>query len=184
MRRSRRGQTLVEFALIFPILLMFILGIVDVSYLVFNWSEVQFAARRGAEQASKLPPKTVRAPIGNYYNASPPFNQGYTRASDRCYDVILNEAQRIGMFSSASTINDNEIHIAFYTRSAGTNPNTAFSVSGAATARRKLNVIEIFISHQLAPLTPLGQAVFGDSMTFTSASRRTIVNESSTIMAC
>jgi Flp pilus assembly protein TadG len=189
MRRSRRGQVMVEFALVFPVLLLFILGIIDVSYLVFNWSEVQFAARRGAEQGSKAPPLTVKSATtgtnaggaAHHYDDIGPFNQGYATSSDGCYAQMLVEIQRIGSFSTATTIRPNEVNIAFLTRNgtpaAGANPDNAFIVAPAntAAARAKENILEVMIVHRLAPLTPLGDTIFGATLTFSAVSRRSII---------
>lgn len=57
MRRSRhgresgRGQALVEFALIFPVLLLLLVAIFDVGRLVFAYNDITNAARVGARVA-------------------------------------------------------------------------------------------------------------------------------------
>jgi Flp pilus assembly protein TadG len=50
--RRQRGQTLVEFALVIPIFLVGIFGLIDGSRLVFMNSTLSQAAREGARQAS------------------------------------------------------------------------------------------------------------------------------------
>lgn len=50
--RRQRGQTLVEFALIMPIFLLAVFGLIDGSRLVFLNSSLSQAAREGARQAS------------------------------------------------------------------------------------------------------------------------------------
>lgn len=49
-RRERRGQTLVEFALIIPIFLLIVLGIFDLGRAVFTYSTISNASR----EASRL----------------------------------------------------------------------------------------------------------------------------------
>ena len=70
--RSRRGQTLVEFALLLPMLLVLLLGIADFARVFQTGIVIESAARNGAEAAaierlrSKPPPDTDPA-FGPYY---------------------------------------------------------------------------------------------------------------------
>ena len=50
--RSQRGQTLVEFAIIVPILLTLLMGIVQLGLVYNNWVTLTDAARAGARQAA------------------------------------------------------------------------------------------------------------------------------------
>lgn len=50
-RRSRRGQSLVEFALVFPILILVLVAVFDLGRLVFAYNNVTNAARTGARVA-------------------------------------------------------------------------------------------------------------------------------------
>ena len=53
---SRRpAQSLVEFALVVPLLLLFILGIIEMGYALFVYTGVQNAAREGARTAAVRP---------------------------------------------------------------------------------------------------------------------------------
>jgi len=47
-RKERRGQSLVEFALVLPILLLIVAGILEASNLITAYNRVQLAAREGA----------------------------------------------------------------------------------------------------------------------------------------
>jgi hypothetical protein len=58
MRWQTKGQSLVEMALILPILLMVIFGIVDLGYYVYGYATIYQAARNGSEKASQVPPTT------------------------------------------------------------------------------------------------------------------------------
>ena len=49
--RRERGQSLVEFALVLPVLLLFIFGIVDAGRLIYTYNTVSNAARDGARVA-------------------------------------------------------------------------------------------------------------------------------------
>ena len=50
-RRARRGQSLVEFALVLPLFLLFIFGIIDLGRGVFAYNAIQNAAREGVRLA-------------------------------------------------------------------------------------------------------------------------------------
>ncbi len=50
-RRDRRGQTIVEFALILPIFILLLVGIVDFGRAVYANSTIQNAARQGVRAA-------------------------------------------------------------------------------------------------------------------------------------
>ena len=49
---EERGATLVEFALIMPLLLILVLGVVEFGYLFAQFNEVRHAAREGARYAA------------------------------------------------------------------------------------------------------------------------------------
>ncbi len=51
-RRSGRGQALVEFALVFPLLIFMLLGLVDLGRAVYAFSALSNAAREGARVAA------------------------------------------------------------------------------------------------------------------------------------
>ncbi len=51
-RRRSRGQALVEFALIFPLLVMLLFGLIDLGRAVYAFSTVSNAAREGARVAA------------------------------------------------------------------------------------------------------------------------------------
>jgi Flp pilus assembly protein TadG len=65
-RRAQRGQALVEFALIFPVILLLVVGATDVSTLLDNHLDAVYAARAGARIGSILgtAPATDCAIIG------------------------------------------------------------------------------------------------------------------------
>src|SRR5690349_20360326 len=55
IRQRTRGQSMVEFALIVPLLFLFILGIIEMGYALFVYTSVQNAAREGARSAAVRP---------------------------------------------------------------------------------------------------------------------------------
>lgn len=76
MGRKTRGQSMVEMALILPLLLMVIFGIIDLSYYVYGYSSIYQAARNASQRAATLPPQI--AEVGN--------------PSDICTSAVLDAA--------------------------------------------------------------------------------------------
>lgn len=54
-RHDRDGQSLVEFALVLPLLLLLLLGIINLGYMIFMYAQINHAAREGARAAAVLP---------------------------------------------------------------------------------------------------------------------------------
>jgi len=57
--KSQKGQDLVEYALIVPILLMLVLGTIDIANLVFSYDTISNAAREGARYGVIHPSDTA-----------------------------------------------------------------------------------------------------------------------------
>jgi len=51
-RRARRGQSLVEFSLVFPIIVLLIVGFVEIGRAVYAYNTIANAARQGARVAT------------------------------------------------------------------------------------------------------------------------------------
>jgi hypothetical protein len=62
MRRRNQAQSMVEVALVLPFLILILLGIVEVSYYVYTYSELENATRIASERASKTPPLDPTSP--------------------------------------------------------------------------------------------------------------------------
>src|ERR1700675_689512 len=97
LRKSQESQALIEFALISPVLLLLLFGIVDIGRAVFYYDTVSHAAREGARTAvrasSPLPskadvlatvtnqligaPVTEPCPQGPVTSATPPANAAW-----------------------------------------------------------------------------------------------------------
>lgn len=70
MQDSQKGQSLVEMALILPILLLLLMGIIDFGWIFANQIELQNAARDGARYASVNTGK-------NYQDVKDYLEEGY-----------------------------------------------------------------------------------------------------------
>jgi Flp pilus assembly protein TadG len=58
MKRSERGANLVEFAIVLPLLLLILAGVVDFGYAFHDYIIITNAGREGARVASRLPCRT------------------------------------------------------------------------------------------------------------------------------
>lgn len=131
MSRRSTGQSLVEMALIAPILLAFLFAIVDLGYYIWGYSTLFSAARAGAEVASQLPPYPSRLALRG---------QGDARwANDPCVQRILEVTNdSTGFFP----VNASQVTILY--------PNTL-----DPNPRRLGGTIEVQIDYVIEPLTPL-----------------------------
>ncbi|MBP8252760.1 MAG: pilus assembly protein [Herpetosiphon sp.] len=165
MKRKSRGQTLVEFALVFPFIILILFATIDFGYWIFGWAEVQFAARRGAEQASKSQPRDRKTEAAYQ-----------TTTDDPCLNKVFSEAARSGAFSNATKITPANIFIGFYANGADSGGVTD------ATFKKPGRIVQVRVQKSLVPLTPFGQSalsILGDGdgqFSFTALSRRTIVS--------
>lgn len=97
MRNSQRSQALIEFALVSPVLLLLLFGIIDIGRAIFYYDTLNHAAREGARAAvrasNQLPtnndvlnavtsqmqgvPVTAPCPQGPVTGATPPANSAW-----------------------------------------------------------------------------------------------------------
>jgi Flp pilus assembly protein TadG len=162
MRRVPPGQSLVEFALILPLLLLLIFGLIDFSYYIYGWATTQFAVSRGAQQAATQPPASLQT---SYSDTD--------IAGDSCLGLIYD---RTKAGTTGFTPNNNEITFQWLTIQ-GTTENTISTGSSRNTIIVPNTIVELEIVHQATPLTPLAQTVFGGhDFEFRAHARRTIMN--------
>ena len=90
MRRQSPGQSIVEMALMLPLLLMILFGIIDIGYYIYGYGTIYMAARNGTEKAASLPP----------------FPSQLNNWNDDCMTAILDETKRtIILFSDFTSSN-------------------------------------------------------------------------------
>lgn len=149
MQRRTRGQSIVEMALILPLLLMILFGIIDLSYYIYGYSTIYQAARNGSEAAAQLPPFQSRL------DAEPAV-----RLQDDCISKILAEVQKgAPMFSGLGDVNNVQI---------------SYPGSGGRALGQPISVA---VTYNIEPLTPLFRFVmFGNNgrMTVRTTAQRSI----------
>lgn len=91
-RRSQRGQTLVEFALVAPLLLMVIFGTIEFCFLYQSLNTVNFAAREGARVGAVLGPTDAGADNKIY--------QAIQTATSGGSGLLFSQIQMIEIFKS------------------------------------------------------------------------------------
>src|SRR5690242_19796582 len=92
--RDCSGAVLVEVSIIFPIFLLVALGTVDVSYMLFDWTQANKATYRGARMAVISDP--VATGITN-----PTYSTAGTQLGQLCFD----SAGAANATSSCPTVN-------------------------------------------------------------------------------
>ena len=139
MRHKSNAQSLVEMALILPLMLFIFFAIIDMGWYIYGYATIYNAARRGAEEASQLPP-WPSALVRNQ-----PDQDGCLGA---IYDAVQDNAV---MFPNLATRYMSVNYV---------NPSTGEAIlntNGEASSFRKLGgSIEVNIDgYQIPPLTPL-----------------------------
>ena len=119
-RRSTRGQTLVEFALVFPLFLTLLLGVIEFAFMFNAILSVQFAAQNAA---------LIAAEIGDV-----PGTAGNLAVAD-C--AVLREIERdIGAPASSSQVGSVDIiwadPLTGASRGSGTTTTTTYTRSGSS----------------------------------------------------
>lgn len=82
-REKRRGQSLVEFTVLLPLLIMMISGLIEFGFMLNYYLDMIDAAREAARFAADDDP--IRLPDGSYIDPNPGF---YTRAQTVTLDSI------------------------------------------------------------------------------------------------
>jgi len=134
MRSRKRGQSLVEMALLAPLLLALLFGIIDLSYYIWGYVTIFNAARNASEKASMLPPYPET--LAYVYTAG---NEAQF-VNDPCMRTIVEQARDA---SGQFQINPLNVKIRYLPAPPG------------EEVRRIGRPIEVVIQHDIEPLTPL-----------------------------
>ncbi len=148
MQHKQRGQSLVEMALLLPLLLVVLFGIIDLGYIVYSYATLRQAAREAAEVASVAPP---------FYTKVQPATDPVD-GSDPCVAAIIEATRRYETVLPG--IGDTvEIRYPDYRRYRAGDPLPSGANIGdliPIEARRNLGYpIEVTVRYELTPLTPL-----------------------------
>lgn len=185
--RARRGQSMVEFALVGPLLFLMLFGMVDFGRAIFYSNEITNAAREGARIAvlASNPCNTV---IGNpSSNCSTSAGTGLDVCNAIKAQVTListsawgsscsdTSGQQISVppCTSGCTANANNAYVeidGFATSPSFQNCSTASSASSRATPRAGNNqAVKVTIVYYYRPLTPVLSQFFPSSFYLSSS---------------
>lgn len=146
--RRERGQTLAEFALLVPLLVILIFGFVDVSRIYQSWVTIEGAAREGARYGV-----TGRSDCD-------------IAADDRLACIEYNTTQR----TQALTNDDTDITV---TVRSWDYPSYA-DPAAEGDPGEQCDAIEVQVNYEFTPSTPLAETIFGS---ITMVGRERLVNE-------
>jgi len=166
-RRSRRGQALVEFALVLPIFLVMLFGVIDGGRFVYMNSVLSQAAREGARvgsvEASWL--GSADASCGQTGGPTCPATAAQLKAD------VLAAANR--MVTPFANIVSAQVYISCDQQ--GSEPTGNWTTGTACTGGSSgtgltNNVISVRVALTYAPLTPVLSQVIGSRTIYGSAS--------------
>ncbi len=152
-RDGRRGQSLVEFALVLPVFFLVTFGLLDLGAFVFSDSVMSQAAREGARVGS-----TQAAWLG-VTNAQEP---GCANSAPVCpanqLALVANVTAAVRNASSGLTAGTT-----VYVRCdpANTPPPAGWTTGDCATNNTSGNLISVRVTYTFNPLTPVGRAAIG-----------------------
>jgi Flp pilus assembly protein TadG len=161
-RRQQRGQTLVEFALVMPVFLLGVFGIIDGSRLVFLNSTLSQAAREGARQASVEASWLGSTDASCGTPAGPTCPATETVLKTHVVDAVNRMTVPFGNVASTN---------AFMDCSATTAPTGAWTTS-SCTNRTSGSVVSVRVTYTYSPITPVIGQILG---TFTLSGSATMV---------
>lgn len=147
-RRGERGQALAEFALIAPVLLLLIFGLIDTARLYQSWVTIQHAAREGARYGV-----TGRTDCA-----------ASTQTRVNCIDYITRK-QASSLTNDAT---DLTVGVRNWQYPAYANPPQENNPGDQCDA------LEVWVSYDFTPATPLIGNLFG---AVTMTARERLVNE-------
>jgi Flp pilus assembly protein TadG len=142
-RPRSRGQALVEFALVFPVFMAILLGLVDGARLTFAQNTVSQSAREAvrlaAVQAAFIAPATCTAPVCPANTAA--FRTNVVEAANRM-SVLVGQVTSAGTFITCT--------------SAGSAPTGAWTGgNNCASGNISGNVVSVRIVATIRPITPV-----------------------------
>jgi Flp pilus assembly protein TadG len=147
LRRSRprrsRGQSLVEFALALPLLLIVLLFAIDFGRAFYSWVILQNASRLGANYASLNPELWAANP------AALPIE--YTNLISKDWGALDCDAPTVPVFTDSPGD----------TSGAGQTPDTAFDVGDS---------VRVTLTCPFRPLTPIISGILGNSIQLVATS--------------
>lgn len=154
---SGRGQSLVEFALLLPVLMLLIFGAIDAGRGIYIWNTVSQAAREGARRGAVLASSTARpGPCTVPYCPTSPAD-----LTAQVVTAANGMAVGLGQLTSPSNVTVQCQRTPGGTWAAcawGSADDRCFSTSNTCAG----DLIRVTITYPFSPLTPMISRVFGN----------------------
>ena len=161
-RRRARGQGLVEFALVIPIFLFMLFGLIDAGRLVYQNSVMSQAAREGARLAS-VEASWIGSADASCGTAGGPICP--SNAASLKTDVVAAANRMVAPFSSVPAA---DVYIRCDTP--GNAPTGAWApASATCTNNATGNVVSVRVALDFSPITPVLSSLVGSVTTAGSA---------------
>jgi hypothetical protein len=187
-RRRERGQSLVEFSLVFPIFILMFFGVVDGARLVYTNSQLGQAAREGARvaavEASKMGSKDLSCVSSeSQITAARPGAQVCPADPAALKADVVSAVNRmaVGLGAIATVYlacdsggSDDPAPTGAWTEATATYPACAKDSSGNAAPNAAGSLVSVRIVYAYNPITPLAGSLIGSVSL--SASATMVIN--------
>lgn len=155
-RRARSAQALVEFALLLPLMLLILLGVVDFGRCFYFWTSIANAAREGARYGSTHPTYVTNA------CKTDPNNVKYRVKQEAGTTMVINDADIAVYWVDATT-------------GATTDATNCNPLPGDRRVYQNPNAIRVDVTYNFRAFTPLISSFWGGGALRLSSSAVMIV---------
>jgi Flp pilus assembly protein TadG len=176
LRKSVRGQSLVEFALVLPVFLLVFCGAIDGARLIYANNQLSEAAREGARLAATEAPAMGSADAACVTSASaitaanpgarvcPPNSTALKADVVTAVNgmmVFLGPATEVHLACNAGAAAGDPAPTGAWTESTVTHPSCSAGSSGSSPNAAG-QLVSVRVVNTFSPITPLAGPVFGD----------------------
>ena len=162
MSRSRAGQALVEFALVLPIFLVAIFGLIDVGRLVYQHSVLSQAAREGARLAAVEAYWLGRSDASCGQAGGPVCPADFNTLRGDVTAAVNRMTAPFGTVASGS--------VQIKCDPEGTSPPTGNWTNATCTSRvAQHSIVSVRVDMTFSPITPIVSGIVGSVTTSGSA---------------
>ena len=152
MRRRQGGQSLLEFALVFPLFMTLVFGISTFGYLYYQTIAINNAAQAGARAATLETNFTTLNSAGNDCESASPIT--IAAAAQHGADTV---PVNPGLLCNSSANPD------VYTQPPGGGASVVLTITGTPANPTSFQVVVTLPIHPLAPVSPLQGTLSGHS---------------------
>ncbi len=150
----RRGQALVEFALLAPLVMYMLLVTVDFGRLIYTYGAIAWATREGARLASLEPQKVTDCPI---YQRIESYAQGFNLSPDPNSIYRNTDPNSPSAPLQPTTPPPGQGYIYIFPAVAGVAPQDVFPNCAGSPRKtaKKATPVSVMVQYTYTPLVPL-----------------------------